>query len=156
MKDRSGTVRMQLQDNSLTFIALAGGGQSQSIVGSVSNIRGTLGQGNLNEQRLEVAIAQVEDLIMPVLRSFPAMTKLEIDGAELSAVFRLLSVNADEAIPVESVERLFNQLADHVAGSPVAWRQSLSPKQVAVGLVVLREVMHHGGYSSVFLFPKAE
>ena len=156
MKDRSGTVRMQLQDNSLTLIALAGGGQSQSIVGSVSNIRGTLGQGNLNEQRLEVAIAQVEDLIMPVLRSFPAMTKLEIDGAELSAVFRLLSVNADEAIPVESVERLFNQLADHVAGSPVAWRQSLSPKQVAVGLVVLREVMHHGGYSSVFLFPKAE
>jgi hypothetical protein len=147
---------MQLPDNSLTFIALAGGGQSHSIVGSVSNIREALGQGNLNEQRLEVAIAQVEGLIMPVLRSFPAMTKLEIDGAELSAVFRLLSVNVGEAIPVESVERLFNQLADHVTGSPVAWRQSLSPEQVAVALVVLREVMHHGGYSSVSLFPRAE
>lgn len=156
MTDRSGVVQMRLKGNALTFIASVGEGKSQSVVGSVSNIRDALGQGNVNEGRLDVAIAQVEDLIMPILRSFPATEKLEVGGAELAGVFRLLSATSSEAVPIEAVERLFNHLADHAVGSPVAWRQSMSPSQVALGLVVLREVMHHGGYSSFSLLTQTE
>lgn len=154
--DRGDAVRVQLQDDALTFIASAGDGRNHRVVRSVSNIRDALGQGNLNEARLEVAIAQVEDLIMPVLRSFPPKTRLEIGGSELAGIFRLLSPNAGEVVPIESVECLFNQLADHAAGSAVAWRQPLSPEQVAMGLVVLRELMHHGGCPIVSLFSLAD
>jgi len=69
----------------------------------------------------------------------------------LAEVLALLSAGDGAAVPIESVESLFNQLADYAAGSPVAWRHAASPGRVALGLVVLREVMHHGGFRSVSL-----
>ena len=59
--------------------------------------------------------------------------------------------NIGGGVSIESVESLFNQLADYAAGSPVAWRHAASPGRVALSLVVLREVMHHGGFRSVSL-----
>lgn len=149
MTDQGDFVRMQLQGDALTFIASMHGGKTQSISGSTSSIRDALGQENLNEVKLESAISQVEDLIMPIVRCLPASTKLEIDGAELAGIFHLLPESNGTAISIESVEDLFNQLADYASGSPVAWRQPVPATQVALGLVALREVMHHGGFSSV-------
>ena len=140
---------MQLQGDALTFIASMHGGKTQSIGASVSSIRNVLGHDNLNEAMLESAIAQVEDLILPIIRSLPARTKLEIYGADLTEIFHLLPENNGNTIPIESVEDLFNQLADYASGSPVAWRQPVPAVQVALGVVALREVMHHGGFSSV-------
>jgi len=149
--DQSSYIRLQLEADKLIFTASAGGAPDQSIHGSVSGIRNALGQGKLTGARIEDAINRIEDLIMPILRSLPASTELRVTGAELAKVFHMLSTTDDAVIPIESVESLFNQFADHAGGSPFAWHQAESPAQVALALVVLREVMHHGRFSSVSL-----
>ena len=88
---------------------------------------------------------------MPVIRALPGSAELRVSGSELAEVLALVSAGDGVAVPIESVEGLFNQLADYAAGWPVVWRHAASPGRVALGLVVLREVMHHGGFRSVSL-----
>jgi len=149
--DQSGYILLKLEADKLIFTASAGASTDQSIYGSVSGIRNALEQGKLTGARIEDAINRVEDLIMPMLRSLPANTELRVSGPELTKVFHLFSATDDAHIPIESVERLFNQLADHAGGSPFAWHPAESPEHVAFGLVILREVMHHGRFCSVSL-----
>ena len=153
--EQYGYIWLQLEGDQLTFIASTGG-QDQSIHGSVSSTRNALEKGNLTGAKVEDAINQVEDLIMPLLRSLPANTELKVSGPELLKIFHMLSATDDAIVSIASVESLFNQLADYVGGSPIAWRQATSPARVALGLVVLREVMHHGGFRSVSLMPGTE
>jgi len=110
-----------------------------------------MGHGNLTGAQVENAIAQAEDLITPIIRGLPASERLEVGGAEFEEIVQLLADNNRAVVSIESVENLFNQLADHASGSPVAWRQPVPATQVALGIVVLREVMHHGGYRTVLL-----
>ncbi|WP_345977546.1 hypothetical protein [Sulfurimonas sp. HSL3-7] len=149
-------MQLQLEGDQLRFIASTGSGPAQSIHASVSRIRNALEQGKLTGARVEDAINQVEDLIMPILRSLPASTELRVSGLELVEIFHMLSATDNTVVPIASVESLFNQLADHAGGSPIAWHQAASPAHVALGLVVLREVMHHGGFGSVSLMIDTE
>ena len=133
----------------LTFSASAHGGEALRIPAAISSIRLALGPGYLTAAKLETAIAQVEDLIMPIIRCLPEGAQLEIHGAELAKIHHLLSVEKD--VSIDSVELLFNQLADYASGVPAAWQQPVAAEQVALGLLVLREVMHHGGFGAVHL-----
>jgi len=145
------TFELRLEGDQLAFVALAPGGSAYIHGGSVSSIRAVLARGRLTEAMLESAIAQVEDLIMPILRSLPASAHFRVSGEELQKVFQLMPRGDGAAVSTETVESLFNELADYSGGSPVAWRHASSPDGVALGLVVLREVMHHGGFRSVTL-----
>jgi hypothetical protein len=149
--DQSDRVQMQLEGDVLTFSASAHGGETLSLADSVSGIRHALGQRYLTAIKLESAIARVEDLIMPMIRSLPAAAQLEIHGAELENIHHLLATEKDVAVAIDLVELLFNQLADYANRVPAAWHQPVPAEQLALGLVVLREVMHHGGYSVVYL-----
>jgi hypothetical protein len=139
--DRGRSVGLRLEGDRLVFLA--------STAGSLSGVRRGLEAERLDAAALERAIAEVEDLIMPVIRALPGGAKLGVSGSELAEVLALLPAGAGGGVSIESVEGLFNQLADYAAGSTVAWRQAASPGRVALGLVVLREVMHHGGFRSV-------
>jgi hypothetical protein len=112
--------------------------------------------GNLNELKLEVAIAEVEDLIMPMIRCLPANVKLEIHGAELVEIGQLLSEHNGTAISIEAVEHLFNQLAHYASGARVTWPHRVPATQISPGLVVLREVMQHVSLRSVSFTQQAE
>jgi hypothetical protein len=140
---RRRTVGLRLEDDRLNFF--------DSTAGSLSGVRSGLEAGRLDAAVLERAIAEVEDLIMPTIRSLPRTAELVVSGSELAEVLALLPAGGGGGVSIESVESLFNQLADYAAGSPVAWRHAASPGRVALGLVVLREVMHHGGFRSVSL-----
>lgn len=142
---------MQLEGDVLTFIASAHGATPQTIDGSISGIRRALGLGYLTEVTLEDAIARTEELIMPIIRCLPEGAQFEIQGAELAGVYHVLSEDKGIAVPLDSVEQLFNQLADYASRVPAAWQQPAPAEQLALGLVVLREVMHHGGFSVVSL-----
>ena len=50
---------MQLKGDTLAFSGSLKGGTDQGVDGSVASIRHALGQENLNELKLEVAIAQI-------------------------------------------------------------------------------------------------
>ena len=140
---------MQLKGDTLAFSGSLQGGADQDVDGSVASIRHALGQENLNELKLEVAIAQVEDLIMPMISRLPANVKLEIHGAELVKIVDLLCEGNGADIHIEAVEHLFNQLAHYASGAHVAWPHRVPATQVSLGLILLREVMHHIGLRSV-------
>jgi hypothetical protein len=146
----AGKVQMLLDSGTLSL--LAHGNTGQRVEGSIAAVRTGLARSPLHEGRLELAIAQVEDLIMPMLRTMPPAATLEVLGTELVAVVDLLAQGdggGTGAVRIEAVENLFNQLADHAAGSAVAWRHPVPAASVALGLLVLREVMHHGGFEAV-------
>lgn len=115
----------------------------------LSDVLDDLGQGRVTGARLEVAIADIEDLIMPVLRDLPPGMQLVARGALFAAVVDLLPSETSRDASIDAVERLFNDLADHAEGSVLAWRHAARPEDLALALLVLREVMHHGGFGCV-------
>jgi len=144
-----GQVRLRVQDDVLTFSALVPGTPPTITTDSISSLRAVLGQGRLAERALEEAIARTEDIIMPRLRALPPKAELEASGSELAEIGQLLGAGSGVPVSVDTVEYLFNQLADHAGGSVIAWRHKVDATRVALGLVVLREVMHHGRFGSV-------
>lgn len=160
MHDESATyycehVLLRIRGDELMIVASTRDGPDQHFSSSVSQTRILLEQEPLTEAKLESAIAQIEDRIMPIIRALPAHTELKISGFELERILELLPETNSSSVPIESVEALFNQLADYAGGVPFAWHHSLSPMQAALGLVSLREVMHHGGYSFVSVLEDA-
>lgn len=156
MTDQGDLVQMQLENDALTFSVSAHGDETLRIAVPISGLRYTLELKYLTAAKLETAIAQVEELIMPMIRRLPAATKLEIHGTELAKIHSLLFAEKGSTIAIDSVESLFNQLADYASHVPSAWQQPIAVEQAALGLVVLREVMHHGGFGAVTLPHQAQ
>lgn len=151
-----GQILLELRGDQLIFVASKNDGPDQHFCSLVSKTRRLLEQEPLTGGKLESAIAQIEDHIMPIIRSLPAHSGLKISGFELARLIGLLPETKSRTVPIESVEVLFNELANYAGGNPVAWQHSLPPIQAALGLVSLREIMHHGGYHYVSLLKDAE
>lgn len=149
-KSPRGRVHMRIAGDELRFWAAGSTAAPESapVAASLAVVRAVLRAGP-TRATIERAIDHVEDLLMPLLRRLPATPRLAVDGDELLAVLRLVAADDRAVTSVEAVERLFNELADHAGGSPVAWRHAALPAQIALGLVVLREAMHHGGFREV-------
>jgi hypothetical protein len=159
--DPGGYIELRIEEDQLTFVTSIDRDLNQNAlyqynVSSLSSVRNVLTQDRLTGAALENAITQVEDLIMPIIRNLPESTELKISGSEFEHVFHMLPVTNGEGAPIELVESLYRQLADYSVGSPIAWRHASSPEQAAVGLVALREVMHHSGFRFVSLLPVME
>jgi exopolyphosphatase/pppGpp-phosphohydrolase len=96
---------------------------------------------------LELAIDAVEDEVMRA-RSMHA------DGDQLlttDPTLHLFAV-AEANVPtltIEAVERLFQRLASASLGDPSALRGLPSGCEAAAALLILRELMHHLGFSVV-------
>ncbi len=150
---QGGIVRLQFEGDELRFIVPAGGAASEErtlLAGSVARARSILRHEPATAAELEAAIAEVEDLVMPVIRMLPSDAMLEASGPEFGEVLGQLPDAVDgKRVPIEAVERLFNRLADVAGGSPAGSQGVPARASFALGLVVLREVMHHGGYRSV-------
>lgn len=147
--DDDGHILMRLQGDLLIVVTSVNDAPTQHFCCLVSKTRELLEQEPLTEVKVESAIAQIEEQIMPITRTLPAHLELKISGYELGRIHGLFSKNNNRSIPIESVESLFNQLADYAGGVPFAWHYSLSPIEAALGLISLREVMHHGGFKRV-------
>jgi hypothetical protein len=91
---------------------------------------------------------------MPALRALPAGASLEGASRELGGIAEALTASgAGETVAVEEVEDLFNRLADVASGSPASVLGLPASTGFALGLVLLREIMHHGGFREVSLLP---
>lgn len=152
-----GVVRLQVEGDELSFVVPAGsaGGEGRNLLaGSVAPARSLLRHAPVTAAELEAVIAAVEDLVIPVIRTFASGEVLEASGPELGEVRDALAASAEGMpVPIESVEYLFNRLADVASGSPVGLQGVPVTATFVMGLVVLREVMHHGGYPSVVMLP---
>lgn len=152
---RNGMVRLQIMADDLQFSVLENPGAievSRFSVGPISSLRGILRHEPVAAPELEAAIAEVEDLIMPVIRKLPSGSVLEVEGRELREAMEALPASGAEPATIEAVENLFGRLANVAMGSPAGSQGVPVTASFVLGLVVLREVMHHAGLHLVMLF----
>ncbi len=154
MIERDGSVELHLAGNEISIGVSAQTGNGRRLrMGSVAGIRTNLERGPLAGSILESAIAEIEDLIMPALRSLQGASDLRVSGPELASVIQELGSHG-AAVPISAVEALFNEVADIASGSPARLHRVSTEPGFVLGLVLLREVMHHGGFSSASAVPE--
>lgn len=106
---------------------------------------------------LELAIAEVEDGLMPVMRQLPSSARLHGETSQLNDIARAAGYTAEamQSLSTGGVEGLFNRIADIAHGMPAAAagvpEQLVSGPSFVATLIVLREVLHHGGFAGVTL-----
>ena len=156
-----------LAEGPLTRLDLEAGRISLAVVSGIAPPRVTvLDAGSFDEvlghlrhepalaHELEAAIAEVEDGLMPALRSLPAHRRLltAAPGMEWMAQAAGAEDPALADLDIETVERLFLQLARLAQGTPAAHLGIPADRGFAAHLLILREVLHHGGFESVRVF----
>ena len=117
-------------------------------IGSLPGILELLRHEPATPAELEQAIEKIEDELMPLLRSLPAKRRLVTCAPEVREIARVagLAGQSDLRLETATVELLFNRLADAAHGAPSA-RLGIPPGRVfAATLLLLREVLHHGGF----------
>lgn len=154
--DDHGYPSLRIEADQLSFIPAENSDPDPIFIGSLARLRNMLAGNHLTSAAVEHAINETEDLIMPVVRSLPDGAALKLSGPEWENIFHLFSATDGVSVAIESVENLYRQLADYAAGIPLAWRHATAPEQIAIGLLILREVMHHAGFRSVSLAFPAE
>ncbi len=147
-------VRLQLDGDALSlFVPVEEGAAREIRVGSVAGIRDMLARGRVTGAMLEGVIAGIEDLIMPSIRGLPGGARLGVGDSELVCVLKEVADASGGDFSIEAVERLFNELADVASGLPEKLSRSPMTASFVLGLVLLREVMHHGGFKSAMVLP---
>jgi len=97
-------------------------------------------------QELEAAIEAVEDVVMQLHRALPAGDTLRVLApAGRPAPFAPLM----QARTREELEALFNRAAAIAQGRPASRDPVLADPEVVAALVILREVMHHLGFTQL-------
>lgn len=106
---------------------------------------------------LELAIADVEDVLMPAIPRLREATSLVTTDAESVALARSSGMPAADTVELDlaAVERLFNRLVNVANGSPAAHEGLPERGTFAANLLILRELMHHAGYASVAVMSPA-
>lgn len=121
--------------------------------GSLQRILAHLGHAPPTAVELESAILQIEDDLMPVLRSLPDHGQLVTSAPEYWDVVTVAGLGGlpEVDLDIATVESLFNRLADVAYGMPAARLDIPTHRIFAAVLLLLREVLHHGGFGSVLV-----
>lgn len=111
-----------------------------------AGVPATLFRGDIpTALELEDAVAAVEDEVMPVVRQLADVTELITTDPGLCALTAAARVDAEGVLPVERIEWLFDELSRAALGGPVSGLPFTPSKRWAATLLILRELMHHGG-----------
>lgn len=93
---------------------------------------------------LENAIAAVEDEVMPAVRQLADVAELVTVAPELCALVAPFA-GPDGELALGRIEWLFDEIARAALGGPAARSPfALTPASAAT-LLIVRELMHHGG-----------
>lgn len=92
---------------------------------------------------LENAIASVEDVVMPLAKILPSGAGFFVSGAQVQAVLPARSLE------LALVEEHFNTLVAFSQGRPYDSSDLRTQPGGAALLLILRECMHHLGFSGV-------
>lgn len=100
---------------------------------------------------LEAAIMTVEDHVMPLAKVLPPGGALHTQDAGVLALARLVGQTGELPVrmPIEQVERLFEQLSAVALGRPAVSGGVPTDAAFSATVLVLREFMHHLGFSQI-------
>lgn len=103
--------------------------------------------------QIEAQIETIENWLMPHLQSLtPAMRSLPLE-VEAPSLRAALGANGMQphVLGIDEIERVFNRVADIASGQPAQAGDPPLGAGAVAGLVLWREVMHHGGFASAVL-----
>ncbi|MBS1147037.1 MAG: hypothetical protein H6R08_1213 [Proteobacteria bacterium] len=132
---------------------IASPGSATLDAGSLQRIQAHLVHVPPTAGELESAIMQIEDDLMPVLRSLPGSGQLVTCAPAYWEVVTAAGLGGSPEVNLDiaTVERLFNLLADVAHGMPAARLGIPANGSFAAMLLLLREILHHGGFGSVWV-----
>jgi hypothetical protein len=96
---------------------------------------------------LERAIDVVEEEVMRTHRAGPSEPLLRASGDALREVAK--AAGGADRLALDTVEQLFQRIASVSLGDPSAGRGLPSGARFVATLLILREFMHHGGFTAV-------
>lgn len=145
------TVRLHVDGDRIVLdvLTVAGSADTGKLdAGSWQDVSRLLRHEPPTPSELEAAIAAIEDALMPALRRLPASRRL-VASTALLADIAAAAGSAKAALETATVEMLFNRLADVAHGTPAARLGIPVDRAFAARLLLLREVLHHGGFGAV-------
>ena len=136
-----------------TLVRVAGGATPLAL-GSELITEACLRHDPPTPAELERAIEVIEDELMRARRSLPGDMgqHLLARGAALNEVAR--AADGPTKLPLDTVERLFQRIASESLGSPSARQGLPAGNQFVATVLILREFMHHLGFTSVRFEPR--
>ncbi|MBX3654566.1 MAG: hypothetical protein KF686_10305 [Ramlibacter sp.] len=104
---------------------------------------------------LEEAIMVVEDHVMPLLRRLPPGGDLQTQDSAVLELARRAGLAGPRPVelPIDQVERLFEQLSAVALGRPVASGGVPTDAAFSAAVLILREFMHHLGFTRLTVIP---
>lgn len=99
----------------------------------------------------ENAIMDVEDAVARIRTMVAAGSALFTADAAIGEIARMAGVTgqAEFILPLEAVESIFDRLAAITLGRPASQDKILASATFAATILILREFMHHLGFSSI-------
>jgi hypothetical protein len=148
-------VRLQLGGERISFDVTAGGGAAPVTldVGSMERLCGILAHEPATAQEIETAIAEIEDMLTPAIRTLPKGAELVTSASGFQALRQVLALShvGNAQVEVSMVEDVFGRLAAVAYGTPANQMKIPESRSFAAAVLVLRELMHHAGFPSVRL-----
>lgn len=157
MTQQQPITRLHIDDGVIT-LEVPGRGVAEKITlnaGSLQAIFQHLRHEPAKENELEAAIATIEDAIMPIIRRLPVGGSLVTSVPMMQQIAKAAGNTGTDRIQIEiaAVEQQFNQLVDIAYGVPVNHFGVPVSRDFAAHLLLLRELMHHAGFTSVLVLP---
>jgi len=147
--------RLHLRDERITLEVLSGHDRNAQAIhaGSTRKVLEHIRHEPATADELESAISDIEDHLMPALRQLPPHRRLVTSEPEVHRIAKLLrsSDPLTARLELAEIEQLFNRLADVAHGMPATALGIPADRSFAATLLILREVLHHGGFASVEL-----
>jgi hypothetical protein len=121
-----------------------------------------LGRGQFRHQPpseldLELAIAFVEDAVMPLAKVLPPSTRLVSSDAIASRLLALAQPGQPgdaSVLSLDQVEHVFSQLAAVSLGRPASSSGVPTDGPFVAYVLILREFMHHLGFGRIGIEPR--
>ncbi len=110
--------------------------------------------GLISEAAIEQAIAHIEDVVMPLRSALPPSAQLFSADADFLTLARFAGMPIDARVwflSTDALEQLFNRWIARSQGRPASQDDLPVTARVGVALLVLRECLHHLGFTGVTL-----
>lgn len=118
-------------------------------VGSRQNLISRLQHEPATAYELEAAIADIEDALMPVIALLPEHRNLATSEPDILQIAKVIGEQDD--LTLESVELLYNRLADMAYGTPSAHLGVPETREFTASVLFIRELMHHAGFDVIHI-----
>jgi hypothetical protein len=153
MPSEGPVTRLHLRDERIMLEVLGGHKRGAQAIdaGSARKVLERIRHEPATADELESAISDIEDDLMPAIGQLPTHRRLVTSEPGVLRIAKLLGSPDPSAARLElaEIEQLFNRLADVAYGMPAAALGILTDRSFAATLLIVREVLHHGGFASV-------